>query len=80
MIKEFNPDEKSFEIYENVLFTKILVQDLRKMSLIDLALPLMLIAQSNDLELFFSDAGILCANMNHYKKACSILEESVLYN
>jgi regulator of sirC expression with transglutaminase-like and TPR domain len=80
MIKEFNPDEKSFEIYENVLFTKILVQDLRKMSLIDLALPLMLIAQSNDLELFFSDAGILCANMKHYKKACSILEESVLYN
>jgi len=74
MIKEFNPDEKSFEIYENVL------QDLRKMSLIDLALPLMIIAQSNDLELFFYDSGVLCTNMNHYKKACSILEESVLYN
>jgi hypothetical protein len=77
--KDHNPKEP-FETYENVLFTKIIVSDLRATKLIDLAPALMIISYQQDLDIFFTDLGMMCANAKHYKKACEILENSVLYN
>jgi len=79
LTKEFNPKEP-MDTFENVLFTNIVIKELRLTSLIELAPALMIIAHQSDLELFFTDSGMLCANLKHYKKACSILENSVMYN
>ena len=78
--KEYNPREKSVDTFENVLFTKITLQNLKKTKILDLAPALMIISHVNNLDIYFFDSGMMCADNNHYKKACDILERSVMYN
>ena len=77
--KEYNPKE-SIQIFETILFTNITVSELRKTPLIQLAAPLMIISNAQNLNLFFTDRGIMCSRVSDYKSACSFLEKSVLYN
>jgi len=77
--KDYNPKE-SVQIFETVLFTEIVKNDLKKVPLIQIADVLMIIADAHDLEIFFSDNGYMLSNNRHFKIASKILENSVMYN
>ncbi len=77
--KDYNPKEP-VQIFETVLFTEIVKNDLKKVPLIQIADALMIIADAHDLEMYFSDNGFMLSNNRHFKIASRILENSVMYN
>lgn len=77
--KEFNPKE-STQVFENVLFTRIVKDSVKDVRLIDLMPAYMIIAHNFKLEIYFDDTGYMLANNRHFKIASRILENSVMYN
>ena len=77
--KDYNPKE-SVQIFETVLFTEIVKNDLKKVPLIHIADALMIIADAHNLEIYFADNGYMLSNNRHFKIASKILENSVMYN
>jgi hypothetical protein len=71
--KDYNPKE-SVQIFETVLFTEIVKNDLKKVPLIQIADALMIIADVHDLEIYFSDNGYMLSNNRHFKIGSKILE------
>jgi hypothetical protein len=77
--KDFNPEE-STQVFESILFTRIIKDGLKQVTLIDLMPAYMIIAHNFELEIFFDDSGYMLANNRHFKIASRILENSVMYN
>jgi len=78
-IKDFNPGE-STQVFENVLFTRIVKDSIKDVRLIDLMPAYMIIAHNFELEIYFDNTGYMLANSRHFNIASRILENSVMYN
>ena len=77
--KDYNPKE-TVQIFETVLFTQVVKNNLKKVPLIEIADALMIIADTYNLEIYFADNGYMLSNNRHFKIASRILENSVMYN
>lgn len=77
--KDFNPKE-SIQIFENVLFTQIVKDDIQNVRLIDLIPVYKIISHHFKLEIYFDDSGYMLANNRHFKMANIILKNSIMYN
>lgn len=77
--KDYNPKEP-VQIFETVLFTEIVKNELKKVPLIQISDALMIIADVNKLEIYFTESGYMLSNNRHFKIATRILENSVMYN
>ena len=77
--REYRRNE-SIQIFETILFTSIIKDQIQRTPLIYFVEAYMIIAEANNFQIAFSEAGMFVANNNHFKQANKILINSILYN
>ena len=75
---EFNRKE-SRNKSNNLTYIQITNSNLSKIKLCELVIPYCLVADWCNLNIFFSDIGMVCS-VNDFKKATDVIYNSLLYN